>query len=60
MKGERRGPLVAALAAPSPLVVEHPEIEAVDISPLVVGATGAVTVDALVVVGGRSTFDASA
>lgn len=60
VKGEARARLVAALVALSRLVVEHPEIEAVDVNPLVVGAAGAVAVDALVVVGDRSSRDASA
>lgn len=44
-----RAELARALAGLSRLAVEHPEVEAVDINPLILGPDGAVAVDALVV-----------
>ncbi len=44
-----REELVRALLGLSRLAVEHPEVEAVDINPLILGRDGAVAVDALVV-----------
>lgn len=52
--GQGRLQLLYALVALSQLALEHPEIDAVDVNPLVVGDKGAVAVDALVVVGDRS------
>lgn len=43
--------VVATLLALSRLVTDHPEIDAVDVNPLVLGPAGGVAVDALVVVG---------
>lgn len=40
------------LVALGRLALAHPEIEAVDVNPLILGAGGAVAVDALIVVGG--------
>jgi hypothetical protein len=44
--------LGAALVALSRLALERPEVEEVDINPLILGADGAIAVDALVVVKG--------
>ncbi len=46
--GRAAGDLTAVLIALSRLAVEHPEIEAVDVNPLIVGPGGAIAVDALV------------
>jgi hypothetical protein len=43
--------VASTLVALSRLAVAHPEIESVDVNPLIVAATGTVAVDALVVVG---------
>jgi acetyltransferase len=48
--GAARETLAAVLVALGRLAVEHPEIEAVDVNPLILDAGGATAVDALVVV----------
>jgi acetyltransferase len=45
------GVVASTLAALGRVALEHPEIESIDVNPLVVGPTGTVAVDALVVVG---------
>jgi acetyltransferase len=45
------GVVAATLVALSRLSLAHPEIESIDVNPLVVGPTGTVAVDALVVLG---------
>ena len=42
--------LATVLVALGRLAVEHPEVEAVDVNPLILGSDGAVAVDALVVI----------
>jgi len=49
-----QGALAATLVALGRIAVDHPQIAAVDVNPLILSAEGAVAVDALVVVeGGR-------
>jgi acetyltransferase len=48
---EARETLAAVLAGLGRLAVEHPEVEAADVNPLILGADGAVAVDALIVLG---------
>jgi hypothetical protein len=48
------GVVAATLVALSRLSLAHPEIESIDVNPLVVGPTGTVAVDALVVLGALS------
>jgi acetyltransferase len=48
------GALAHALAALSRLAADRPEIDEVDINPLILGDDGAIAVDALVVVKGAS------
>jgi acetyltransferase len=40
------------LVALGKIAIAHPEIESIDVNPLIVGPTGAIAVDALVVVSG--------
>ncbi len=47
-----REELAHVLVALGRLAGEHPEIEACDVNPLILGADGAIAVDALLVVGG--------
>jgi acetyltransferase len=47
-----RAALAAALVALGRLALDHPEVAAVDVNPLILSADGAVAVDALVVVDG--------
>ena len=46
--------LASTLVALGRLAVDHPQISAVDVNPLILSADGAVAVDALVVVEGGS------
>ena len=46
--------LASTLVALSRLALEHPEVDEIDVNPLILGAGGAIAVDALVVVGGSS------
>ena len=49
--------LAAALVALSRLALDHPEVDEVDINPLILGDDGAIAVDALVVVEGSAMSD---
>jgi acetate---CoA ligase (ADP-forming) len=51
---DRSGVVAETLVALSRLAVAHPEVESVDVNPLIVTPQGAVAVDALVVVGVRA------
>ena len=46
--------LAATLVALSRLAMERPEVDEIDVNPLILGADGATAVDALVVVKGAS------
>ena len=52
------GVVAATLVALADLAVAHPRVESVEVNPLVVGPTGTVAVDALVVVGRLGETDA--
>jgi len=45
---------VSILLAISALAVDHPEIEAVDLNPVIVVGTEAIAADALVVIAGKA------
>ena len=49
---EAAGELAGVLAALSRIAADHPEIDEIDINPLILGDHGATAVDALIVVKG--------
>jgi acetyltransferase len=51
--GDPDGGIARTLVALGRIATSHPEVESIDVNPLISNATGAIAVDALVVVGDR-------